>query len=85
MKIPNPNGWHIVVVPRNAGDFGFVSMSGVKYTPKEAEDLQDEITNEIKRHIDNISHCSVEYTGFVCSECGSFMEELEEKCTYCKN
>lgn len=83
MAKQNPNDWHIEVYPRRAGDFGGISMSGIKYTEKEAENLQVDIQNEIRRHINGVANTSVVYDGWLCEECEneySTKKEAEECC-----
>jgi len=46
--------FHIEVLPRGKGDFGFASISGLYYTKEEDEQLANEIIAQIKRHVDNV-------------------------------
>lgn len=33
--VGNPNNWHIEVYPRSAGNFGYCSISSIKYNNRE--------------------------------------------------
>ena len=76
--IGDPNNWHIEVYPKRAGDFGFCSMSSVKYDKKEAEDLAKEIEENIDRHIDGVQGCSMIYDGWTCPVCENYFDTKEE-------
>lgn len=81
--IGNPNEWHIEVYPRSAGDFGCASISSIRYDKGEAEQLQKEIENSIKRHIDRVRFTNVVYDSFICLGCNAYGEtkkECEENC-----
>lgn len=76
--IGNPNNWHIEVYPKRAGDFGFASISSIKYDSKEAEDLAREIEQEIKRHVSGVSSCQMIYESWICVECENEFDTKKE-------
>jgi rubrerythrin len=83
---PDPNGWHIEVYPRSAGDFGFASMSGIRRDAREAGYMQREMQEQIERHVDNLpsrgARTQVVYDSWSCGECGySFStKSLADEC-----
>jgi hypothetical protein len=82
--IGNPNDWEIVVEPKRAGDYGFASISSIRYSHDEAEDLQSEMRADIERHIDRVRYTSVKYNSYYCDDCGAYGDnkaEAEEACT----
>lgn len=82
--IGNPNDWHIEVTPKRAGDFGSCSISSIQYDTKEAESLAKEMIDEIKRHVDRVSSCSMVYESWICPDCKDYFETYEEA-KNCKN
>ena len=76
--IGNPNNWHIEVYPKRAGDFGFASLSSIKYDTKEAEDLARDMQDEIKRHVDRVAGCSMIYESWICPECENEFDTYKE-------
>lgn len=75
---PNYNNWHIEVIPRQAGDFGFCSISSFKYTESQAKNLQSNIINNIKRHVDGIDSCNVIYESWFCDKCGEYYDDKKD-------
>ncbi len=46
--------FRVVVYPRDAGDFGFGSITGCERKEDEAEALCKEIADQIRRHVDEL-------------------------------
>ncbi len=76
--IGNPNDWHIEVYPKRAGDFGFCSISSVKYDAREAEVLADDIEEQINRHVDRVGHCRMIYDSYICLRCNTQYDTKKE-------
>lgn len=51
----------IEVEPRQAGDFGFASMSGIRYTERELETLAADMVADIQRHVANVDWVRVKW------------------------
>lgn len=79
--------FRVIVEPRGMGNFGSVSAgvwlfynlrekAEVSRLERDEQDRCDEIAKEIKRHVDNVSYCAVEYDQeHVCEHCGSVWTE----------
>ncbi len=76
--VGNPNDWHIEVYPRRAGDFGYCSISSIKYSQKEAENLANDMISEIERHVDGVSGTRMIYESYICMKCGNQFENEKE-------
>lgn len=73
-RVPT-NECEITVLPRSAGDYGIMRISGRERTPQEEYNVCDELKREIKRHCD-IGHISVSQKHNYQTEDGSEFEEL---------
>lgn len=82
--IGNPNDWHIEVYPKRAGDFGFCSISSIKYDTVGAENLASDMEDNINRHVDGVSGCSMVYDSWICVECNVNFDTRKEaeNCTH---
>ena len=78
---PNYDLWHLKVTPRSKGNYGTFSIGSMHYDQREAEDLQAEMSEAIKRHIDHVHSVDVEYEEYLC-ECGRG-HESERKAKEC--
>jgi hypothetical protein len=76
--IGNPNNWHIEVYPRSAGNFGYYSISSIKYNTKEAENLASDMQDEIKRHTNDVSGTRMVYDSFICLKCENEFDTEKE-------
>jgi protein-arginine kinase activator protein McsA len=82
MKKTYRENYRVVVEPRGLGDFGSVRMSD-SFIERDQEKLQkrykarcESIVEDIKRHVDDVSHAYVESDeAAVCSHCGSTWTE----------
>ena len=72
---PNYDYAYIKVELRHAGDFGMCLMSGVSY---ENDDHLINAAEQIKRHIDRVKTCDIEYDMWICSECESNYDTKKE-------
>lgn len=82
--IGNPNDWVIEVEPKCAGDYGFASISSIRYTSDEAKDLQREMQSDIERHIDRVRYTRVVYNSYICEDCnasGDSEKEVKAECS----
>jgi len=101
MKTTKKSNFRVVIEPRRLGDYGFASMSDRLIHGDDEQKINrlyqercEEIVNDIKRHVDNVKHASVEYdTNEVCSHCDREWEESQDDsdpdfpkgCPYCCN
>ncbi len=77
---PNYDYGYIRVDMIGAGNFGSVSMSGIKY---EDERHLEEASSEIKRHVDRVRSVDIHYDYYTCGKCDDDFEsekEAEECC-----
>jgi hypothetical protein len=72
------NQCKVIVEPRNAGNFGFMRISGQERTVKEEYALCEEIKDNIKRHIDDIEYVFIEQEHKYVSENGNEYDSLFE-------
>lgn len=78
--------FRVVVEPRRLGDIGFMSISDrmacgndESRIEREYESRCEEISQQIKRHVDNVSSAYVEFDRApVCEHCGSMWTETSE-------
>lgn len=61
----DPNYTVIVVEAKRAGDFGYVSISGIRH--EDDKHLQ-EMMKDIKRHVNGVASVYLQ-GGWICSEC----------------
>ena len=70
MKTTKTN-FHVVVSPRNPGDFGVCFISGQTRTPEAEERLCEDIASQIRRHVDDIQRPWVNHDiEKTCEHCG---------------
>lgn len=91
-KLGTKDNFRVVVDIRDMGDFGSVSAGvGLFYNLRDQAEIErlardrmarcEEIAKDIKRHVDNVRHCSVEFDQeHVCEHCGAAW--TEESDTY---
>lgn len=76
-KVIQKNDIRVVVQPRSPGDFGSVSISGIKRSESETIEMCEFIAADIRRHVDGLQsrgNRGVEVTWDdvpVCGHCGS--------------
>jgi len=73
----NWNNAYLEVYSRGAGDFGYFSMSGVKY--EDSRHLE-EMEEQIKRHVNRVGSVNILFDGceWICGKCGDEFETKEE-------
>ncbi len=80
----DPNNWHIEVYPRNAGNFGICSISGIYYDDNQCEILSRDIMDEIKRHVNDVQGTYLVFDSFLCTKCGNHFNTSKEAEDCCK-
>lgn len=54
--------WFTVEVePKSAGDFGFARIGNMKYKEWQLDELAEQISRDIKRHVDNVGRVNVSW------------------------
>jgi hypothetical protein len=72
------NECEIRITPRNAGDFGFVRISGESRSANQEYRLCEEIVDNIKRHVDDIGFTYIEQKPMYETEDGEQFETMFE-------
>ncbi|WP_202844739.1 hypothetical protein [Luteimonas saliphila] len=80
--------FRVVIEPRRLGNFGSISVSDSFFyrgpladerIAQEYDDRCREIAEQVRRHVDNVSHTSVEFDQEpVCQHCGSTWTESSD-------
>lgn len=85
MKTIKKHNFRVIIEPRRLGNFGFARMSdhllydSDETIQREYEKRCEEIVEDVKRHVDNVGHVSVEWdTEEVCSYCGRSWTESQD-------
>ena len=79
---PNYDSGYLRVEPKSAGDFGYVSISSIRY---ENDTHLSDMVDEIKRHIDRVSSATISYDCYVCGKCGNGYDTKNEAENCCKD
>lgn len=82
MKKEIIDDWYVRIDPRSLGNFGLASMSDRLIEPdydkrmERYKELCEEISDDVKRHVDNVGFVSVEKdVSHVCEYCESIWSE----------
>lgn len=81
-KQGHKSNFRVVIDPRGLGNFGGISVSknwlyghtdaDQKRMERDEEDRANEIMQDVKRHVDNVGHVSIDFDqNDVCEHCGS--------------
>ncbi|MFD9763233.1 hypothetical protein ACFWXI_06775 [[Kitasatospora] papulosa] len=73
MKHTTREDYRVVITPRRLGDLGWMSISDRMASSDPDRDMRErceEITEQVKRHVDNVSSVEVQFTEVhTCSHC----------------
>jgi len=64
--IGDPDTAYLKVYPRNAGNFGNISISSICW---DDTNHLDNMADQIKRHVDDFGHSEIAYDGWLCPVC----------------
>ena len=83
--IKNYNNAYLKVYPKGAGNFGYMSISGIKY---KGDSHLREMEENIKRHVDNVGSVEIafdeDYDEWMCSKCETTWATEKEAEDCCK-